>query len=113
MADEYEGWSNRETWCANLWLANDEGLYNLVNELADQCWDDTDADDASHGDRLSEARYRLGNLLDEQFAEWATDVVEGDPTSEELRRMLFDIGSLYRVDWHEIAQGWVNEASER
>jgi len=24
----YNGWSNYETWCANLWLSNDEVTYN-------------------------------------------------------------------------------------
>lgn len=30
---QYEGWANYETWCVNLWLTNDEGLYNDVREL--------------------------------------------------------------------------------
>ena len=30
---EYEGWRNYETWAVNLWLANDEGIYNGAREL--------------------------------------------------------------------------------
>lgn len=25
---EYNGWPNYETWCAKLWMDNDEGIYN-------------------------------------------------------------------------------------
>ena len=30
---EYEGWRNYETWAVNLWLANDEGIYNGARDL--------------------------------------------------------------------------------
>jgi len=30
MCRQYEDWSNYPTWCANLWLTNDEPLYRVV-----------------------------------------------------------------------------------
>ncbi len=29
----YNGWSNYETWCANLWLTNDESTYGYALTL--------------------------------------------------------------------------------
>ena len=35
MTDEdYNGWVNRETWCFNLYLRNDEQLYRLTKVAA-------------------------------------------------------------------------------
>lgn len=31
-AEQYNGWSNRETWLANLWLSNVESSYHLLCE---------------------------------------------------------------------------------
>ena len=36
MADEtngYQGWTNYETWCVNLWLSNDQASYTTTKEI--------------------------------------------------------------------------------
>lgn len=37
MSDEYNGWPNRETWAANVWLSNTESTYlSCQNKSADE-----------------------------------------------------------------------------
>ena len=31
---EYNGWSNRETWATKLWIDNDQGLYYYAKDMA-------------------------------------------------------------------------------
>lgn len=122
MTDTYEGWSNRETWCTNLWLANDEGTYEMVREWAMQALDAVEDDDSTQdftyfASVKDEAIYNLAEQLKDWFEELAADIIDGPDderihTSHQARAMVMDIGSLYRVDWREIAEGWVTDAME-
>lgn len=92
MADEkYNGWTNRETWAAYLYIANDEGMYAEGRDLAK-------ADD--HND---------GCCLENWFQCLVEDSVEGGPEFVQMRKMLFDIGSLWRVNWREIQEALTEE----
>lgn len=44
--DKYNGWSNRETWAAALWINNEEGSYREARRLTRRAVADaTDTDD--------------------------------------------------------------------
>lgn len=72
--EEYNGWTNRETWAAHLWITNDQSLY-------------TSALHANTAFLLEEYMEELLSLRQE---------------SETLQTMFDDIGSLWRVNWKEI-----------
>jgi hypothetical protein len=80
MAD-YNGWSNRETWNANLWLTNDYGHYRNINSIAA---------DVKEPDRL-------GSWIRSYcVSQW--------PSGRTPDRC-----DLERVDWQEIAASWLSE----
>jgi len=33
--DTYNGWTNYETWCVNLWLDNDQGTQEMVQDICE------------------------------------------------------------------------------
>jgi len=97
MCEEYSGWTNRETWAINLYLENDQGFYDEVQQLTHRSIQDNP---------LDEVTYRLADTLEE----WVNALFEFDNISanEQLFNMLYSIGSLYRVNWRELAQGYIN-----
>lgn len=86
--DTYNGWINRESWAAALWLNNDEGLYRWTRESI--------ADAVRHGERLDEAT-RL----------FVDDMFDGLPAATASMRN--DIGSLWRVDWQAVGESLFDE----
>jgi hypothetical protein len=94
MSEEYNGWTNRETWAVNLWVTNDQGLMNGVDEAMRDAYD-------AEGEN-----YRL----DEVYRGVMFDLLDGDGLpSRETWMMKDDIGSLWRVNWRELAEAWVSD----
>lgn len=89
MSDNYNGWSNYETWCAKLWLDNDEGLQLHMEEQAQKFLND------HQGDK-DDAERDLARYLEDQCDEMAPSL----PNSMFSDLMTMALG---RIDWREIA----------
>lgn len=79
--EPYEGFENRETWCLSLWLTNDGNLHELAREAA------------AKGDNREEALQKWV----EQYL-WPSAVF-----TDSGRAMVLDVGSLWRVNFQEVA----------
>ena len=87
MTEEYNGWSNRETWATALHLNNDQDSYYHAKSMAEGYADDK----SGFADALEEY---VTELLD---ADW-----------DGVRYMRLDIGSLWRVNWREVADSLIS-----
>jgi hypothetical protein len=100
---EYNGWSNRETWALNLWLSNDQGLYEMTRERVAEAVNNRSLD-------RSDAWYAsLAGETVKAFWEELTDPNEGLMSAENILQMVRDVGSEYRVNWDEIGVHWLPE----
>lgn len=93
MCEEYNGWTNRETWATALHIDNDQGLQELVQGLATTAHDENDDTESALYD------------LTQGIEEYVTEMLESDWDGVKLMRR--DIGSLWRVNWREVAKAYV------
>lgn len=87
--EKYNGWTNRETWAMALHIDNDEGFQNEVYELAE-----------NHTEL-----YEFEKAL-QDFVEEIVDTFFSHPDLQNhgTGLMIQDIGSMWRVNWREIAE---------
>lgn len=95
MTEEYNGWTNRETWATMLHIDNDQGLLEPLLEVA------------KNTKTLYELEQEIKAFLED-------DVLNFDnvSTNRNAFLMLTDIGSLYRVNWTEIADSLMSRTLE-
>jgi hypothetical protein len=98
---EYNGWTNRETWATMLHIDNDEYLQDTAMNYARQ-------EVEEHGEQ---ARYELAQTL-QNWIEEDLLTLENVAGNKGLWLMLTDIGSLYRVNWKEIADSLISNVRE-
>jgi len=96
MCEQYNGWTNRETWATKLHLDNDRYLNEIAWEYA----------------RAYDQAYELGQVIKNWIEEdllTFENITVANSDGNYLWLMLTDIGSLYRVNWREIAQAYLDE----
>ena len=91
--DKYNGWTNWETWNTNLWMTNEESLYDEAHAITAQYIDEADDDTPRTVDT-----YAAGQALREWWEE--TFAPEGTgPLSDAWS------ANVEAVNWEEIAEG--------
>jgi hypothetical protein len=92
---EYNGWTNYETWVVNLWIDNEEGTHDYWLEIAEDIYND-EAEEQKHFTKIEDAACilaeRLKNDHEENLPEMAG--VYGDLIG----------AALSEVNWREIAE---------
>ena len=89
--DTYNGWTNRETWALMLWIDNDEGLQSMAHEVI------RNNADQDAGTREEAFRYWVESILTRSGYE----AEFGEPWPGNLADVAEDVGSLWRINWHE------------
>lgn len=80
----YNGWTNRETWSANLMFSNDDGSYRYINNQVQL----SISEDSTEAEIVD---------LFRSFGEMLTDNAKAE------------VGDLDKVNWLEIGQDWIDE----
>lgn len=96
MSDKkYNGWKNYETWVTALWIDNDYSSYLIRCGMVDEIKEE------------SECEIRRTNLLAANLREWIESL---NPLAQEAS-LFTDLlnAALQEVDWHEIADNFLEE----
>jgi hypothetical protein len=112
-ADEkgHNGWSNYETWCAHLWISNDQGSHEYTDDLARDFYRVAIEEQIQAGtaiDRVEateEAAQKLSEMLE---ADWDEDAELPRKLDGTMYADLLN-AALSEVDWDEIADAYVTE----
>jgi hypothetical protein len=100
--DTYNGYTNRETWAVALYINNDQGWQEQIHEAL------RNAEDIDHYQAADIIRENVETMLDPQ--QYRAEFGEQQP--EALAIVLYDIGSLYRVDWDELGRVFLEDLKD-
>lgn len=110
----YNGWTNYETWCINLWNDNDQGSSEHWAEIAAECWSESEsAEQVESGvwTREEAAKFALADRMKTEFEEGKNDLLESAKRECSVWADLIG-AALSEVHWDEIAGHLIEQAKE-
>ncbi len=104
----YNGYTNYETWCVNLWIDNEEGSYNHVYAMASDVFESSE-DSYNYSINFTKEENAL-NELEDQIKDY---IKETNPLADNASLFSDLLGSaLDNVNWREIAENWIEAVKE-
>jgi hypothetical protein len=108
-SEEFNGWNNRETWAAMLYISNDQGLNDEAAARLAGAFNYGRIDGETVADRRASGISRATKSLEDWIESLFTragyiEEFGGDIWPAVLADMASDIGSLYRINYREIAE---------
>lgn len=109
LTEEYNGWTNRETWAFMLHVDNTQSLQEEVKQFA------------KDGVANNLQAYAIGDMLKDWYEQCKYDVFAGEYQSSmnnskgqahPVVLMIQDVGSDWRIDWRACAQHLINAMKE-
>ncbi len=100
----YNGWTNYETWCAKLWMDNEENSYKHWQTTARAMHEF--AEPSGSISRADAARHDLANRLESEHSEFADAFIDGKPACVFTDLLRSALGA---VNWHEIAESLLSD----
>lgn len=100
---EYNGWTNYETWCFNLWMDNEEGGCRYWKENTEQaCRDNVDGNKVDR----DAASYELA-AMSKEYAEQAIE-------SADVHGFLADLlgAAVSEINFEEVARHWIDDNAD-
>lgn len=93
-SDEYNGFPNQETWIINLWIGDDDDLYQEARDFIVDAYTQR----RSHPDKTAaladDLQSMFGNIFFEWGSSWYSDLLAA---------------ALNRVNWYELAHRYLTE----
>ena len=101
--ENYNGWTNRETWAFALHIDNEAWLSQTVADAVSEIITDDTCDVKPY----QVAEY-LKNVMD-QLKAWR---FEDNEVNQDIVSIVDDIGSDYRIDYRELAEYYISNFKE-